>query len=34
LKRERNYDRKLAAPEGSRYHPERANIWVVEEAVV
>jgi flavin-dependent dehydrogenase len=33
LKRERNYDRKLAAPEGSRYHPERAHIWV-EEAVV
>lgn len=32
-KRERNYDRKLAAPAGSRYHPERAHIWV-EEAVV
>lgn len=33
LKRERSYDGKLTMPVGSRYHPERAHIWV-EEAVV
>ncbi len=32
-KRERSYDGTLHAPAGSRYHPERAHIWV-EEAVV
>jgi 1H-pyrrole-2-carbonyl-[peptidyl-carrier protein] brominase len=32
-KRERSYDDKLTEPAGSRYHPERAEIWV-EEAVV
>ena len=33
LKRERCYHGKLTEPLGSRYHPERAEIWV-EEAVV
>ncbi len=33
LKRERIYDGKLIEPVGSRYHPERAEIWV-EEAVI
>ena len=33
LKRERIYDGKLIEPVGSRYHPERAEIWV-EEAVM
>ena len=32
-KRERHYDGTLTAPAGSRYHPERAHIWV-DEAVV
>jgi 1H-pyrrole-2-carbonyl-[peptidyl-carrier protein] brominase len=31
-KRERSYDGKLTLPAGSRYHPERAHIWV-DEAV-
>ncbi len=31
LKRERNYARKPAAPIGSRYHPERAHIWVDDD---
>jgi flavin-dependent dehydrogenase len=32
LKRERVYDGKLTEPVGSRYHPERAQIWVEEAA--
>jgi len=33
LKRERDYNKDEVAPIGSRYHPERAHIWV-EDAVI
>ena len=33
LKRERTYgpEEEISVPIGSRYHPERASIWVAEE---